>query len=49
MAAQNVNTVDSLNGFFKESYASKIRDLVPEGVKLFKMVDFNSADKQPKL
>lgn len=47
MAAQNANTVDSLNGYFKESYADKIRDLVPEGVKLFKMVDFNSADKQP--
>ena len=45
--ANAVNIVDSLNGLFKESYASKIKDLVPEGVKLFKMVGFNSRDKAP--
>lgn len=45
--AQQANTVDTLNGLFKESYASKIRDLVPEGVKLLNMIDFNSSDKQP--
>lgn len=43
--ASSVNTVDTLNGFFKESYADHIKDLVPEGVKLLKMIDFNSADK----
>lgn len=43
--ASSVNTVDTLNGFFKESYADHIQDLVPEGVKLLKMIDFNSADK----
>jgi hypothetical protein len=42
-----VNTVDTLNGYFKESYADKIQDLVPEGVKLLKLVDFNSAEKSP--
>lgn len=45
MAAPSVNTVDTLNGYFKESYADHIKDLVPEGVKLLKMIDFNSADK----
>jgi hypothetical protein len=41
------NTVESLNGLFKETYASKIKDLVPEGVKLLKMIDFNSSEKSP--
>jgi hypothetical protein len=45
MAVSAANTVDTLNGLFKESYADKIRDLVPEGVKLFKMIPFNSAEK----
>lgn len=39
--------VGTLNGLFKESYASKIKDLVPEGVKLYNMVAFNGAEKQP--
>lgn len=41
------NQVDTLNGHFKESYADKIKDLIPEGVKFFNMVPFNSAEKQP--
>lgn len=45
--ANAVNTVETLNGFFKESYADKIQDLVPEGVKLLKLIDFNSAEKSP--
>ena len=43
------NQVDTLNGHFKESYADKIKDLIPEGVKLYNMISFNSADKQPKI
>jgi hypothetical protein len=43
----SANTVDTLNGLFKESYASKIQDLVPEGVRLLKEIPFNSAEKQP--
>lgn len=42
-----VNTVATLNGYFKETYADKIQDLVPEGVKLLKLIDFNSAEKSP--
>jgi hypothetical protein len=45
--ANAVNTVETLNGYFKESYADKIQDLVPEGVKLLKLIDFNSAEKSP--
>jgi hypothetical protein len=45
--ASSANTVDTLNGLFKESYASKIQDLVPEGVRLLKEIPFNSAEKQP--
>jgi len=47
MSNPSVNAVDTLNGYFKESYADKIKDLVPEGVKLLKMIDFNSAEKAP--
>lgn len=38
--------VDNLNGLFKEVYASKVKDLVPEGVKLFNMIPFMSSEKQ---
>jgi hypothetical protein len=39
------NAVDTLNGLFKTVYADKIKDLIPEGVKLLKMIPFNSAAK----
>lgn len=39
--------VGTLNGLFKESYAKTIKDLVPEGVKLYNMIEFNGAEKQP--
>jgi len=45
--ANSTNIVESLNGHFKEAYADKIKDLIPEGVKLVNMVKFNEADKQP--
>jgi hypothetical protein len=43
--AQQANTVASLDGHFKEVYAKNIRDLVPEGMAILKMVDFASAEK----
>lgn len=46
--SNTTNTVDQLNGLFKESYASKMRDLVPEGLKLYNMIKFQKAEKQPK-
>lgn len=38
---------DSLNGLFKEAYADKLENLIPEGLKLYKMIDFLAKDKQP--
>lgn len=41
------NTVGSLNGFFKESYADRLAELIPDGVKLLNKIKFMSKDKQP--
>lgn len=38
------NTLDTLNGFFKESYADKLKDLIPDGVKLLNSIDFMAKD-----
>jgi hypothetical protein len=40
-------TVGTLNGFFKESYADKLEELIPDGVKLLNKIDFMAKDKQP--
>lgn len=40
------NTVGNLNGLFKEVYADKLQELIPDGVKLLNMVDFISKEKQ---
>ena len=45
MAIESVNTVATLDGHFKEVYASKIRDLVPEGMKMLKLAEFSAAEK----
>lgn len=37
-------TVGTLNGFFKEQYADKIKDLVPDGVKLLNLIDFSGRE-----
>lgn len=52
MAANNVwsnpqGTVGNLNGLFKETYADKLKDLVPDGVKLLNKVAFVAKDKMP--
>ncbi len=41
------NTFESMNSIYKEAYADKVKDLIPEGVKLYNMVPFQSAEKQP--
>jgi len=38
---------DSLNALFKETYSDKLKDLIPDGVKLYKMIKFMSKDKAP--
>ena len=41
------NTLLTLNGLFKEIYANKLEQLIPDGVKLYKMIPFAARDKQP--
>lgn len=41
------NTVGNLNGFFKETYADKLKELIPDGVKLLNKIKFMAKDKQP--
>jgi hypothetical protein len=43
--AQGANTVQSLDGHFKQIYADRIQDLIPDGVKLLKRIDFVKAEK----
>jgi len=40
------NTPTTLNGMFKEVYADKIKDLVPDGVKLYNMTEFVKDSKK---
>ena len=40
-------TVGTLNGFFKEAYADKLEELIPDGVKVLNRIKFMSKDKQP--
>lgn len=45
--SQTANTLATLNGMFKEAYADKIQQLIPDGVKLLNKIEFMSKDKQP--
>ena len=40
-------TIGTLNGLFKETYADKLQELIPDGVKLLNRIKFQSKDKQP--
>jgi len=42
----STNTIDTLNGHFKEVYSDKIKDLIPDGVKLLNEIDFIKAEKR---
>lgn len=37
----------TLNGLFKETYADKLENLIPDGVQLLKEIKFASKEKQP--
>lgn len=41
------NQISTLNGFFKEAYADKLGELIPDGVKLLNKIKFMAKDKQP--
>lgn len=47
MAYSSNTFADTLNGLFKEAYADKLENLIPEGLKLYKMIDFLPKEKQP--
>jgi hypothetical protein len=40
------NTVSTLNGLFKEVYADKIENLIPEGTKLMQKIPFSARKKE---
>jgi len=42
----STDTVGNLNGFFKEVYADKLQELIPEGLKLVNMIKFIGKEKQ---
>lgn len=44
---QGSNQFSTLNGHFKETYADRIQDLRPEGVKLLKNIPFMKSEKMP--
>ena len=46
MASSSNNFGDTLNANFKEVYASRIENLIPEGVKLLNKIAFSSRDRQ---
>ena len=41
------NAVGNLNGLFKEVYADKMKELVPDGVILLNLIKFMPKDKNP--
>jgi hypothetical protein len=44
--ASTSNNLDTLNGLFKEVYADKLEDLIPDGVKLLNKIPFSKKDRQ---
>jgi hypothetical protein len=40
------NTLSTLNGLFKQVYGDDVQNLIPDGVKLYKMIKFVQKDKQ---
>lgn len=41
------NKYGDMNALFKEVYADKVKELVPDGVKILNLIDFMAKDKQP--
>lgn len=44
--ASTSNNLDTLNGLFKEVYADKLEDLIPDGVKLMNKIPFAKKEAQ---
>ena len=45
--SQTNNDFQTMNSIFKEAYADRVKDLIPDGVKLLNMFSFTAAEKQP--
>jgi hypothetical protein len=45
--ATGANTLTILNGLFKETYADKMQNLIPDGVKLLNMISFVPKESMP--
>ena len=45
-AVAGANTLATLNGLFKQVYGDDVTNLIPDGVKLYKMIKFAAKDKQ---
>ena len=43
----SANTLETLNGLFKELYADKVQNLIPDGIKLLSRIKFASKNKNP--
>jgi len=43
----SANKYGDMNALFKEVYADKVKELVPDGVKVLNLIDFMAKDKQP--
>lgn len=41
------NSMATLNGLFKEVYADKVERLIPEGLKVYKTVEFLGKERSP--
>ena len=41
----STNTVTQLNGLYKEVYADNVKNLMPEGFKLYNMIDFAESER----
>lgn len=44
--SQSANTLDTLNGLFKQVYGTEVKDLIPDGAKLVKRVPFAAKDQR---
>lgn len=47
MSNASANQYKDMNALFKEVYADKVKELIPDGVKLLNLIDFMAKDKQP--
>ena len=44
--APGANTIQTLNGLFKEVYSDNLENLIPDGVKLLNSIPFAKRDGQ---